>query len=240
MKLLYLDIETSPLEVRTWSAYEANALEIMEDFIILGAAYAWNDGKVKATYPNEFGPPSEESELAVLDKLWYLLDEANVVVAHNGDKFDLRKINARLVRAGFGPPSPYLTIDTLKSARRYFGFTSNRLDYLGKFLGLGGKLHHAGLGLWLACVEGDPSAWRKMKKYNRRDVELLRDVYKVLRPWIQNHPNMGNGGACSKCGSTDLMKRGVKTMKSGLQRQQLQCNVCGGYSSELVNGTIRP
>ena len=171
MRPLFLDIETSPMEIATWGVWDQNALRVREEWMVLGFAYAWDNSRVRAVYPDapEHWPKHKERyEELTLKCLWELLDEADVVVAHNGDKFDLRKINARLIRAGFGPPSPYLTIDTLKVAKRHFAFTYNRLDYLGKFLGLDGKLSHSGLDLWFGCVEGDHKSWKRMKQVRSR------------------------------------------------------------------------
>lgn len=231
MTPLFLDIETSPMTVRTWGVWEQNALDIMEEWRVLGFAYAWGDRPPKAEYPSapEHWPGNEDHyEYLVLEKLWELLDKADIVVAHNGDKFDMRKINARLIYHGFPPPSPYLTIDTLKVAKKHFAFTKNRLDYLGKFLGLDGKMSHSGLAMWIGCVEGDHKSWKKMKQYNKRDITLLRDVYYALRPWIRNHPHMGGDG-CPTCQSADATKRGLQRTKAGLTYQRYQCNTCGTY-----------
>lgn len=247
-KLLYLDIETSALNADVWSPWEANAIAINREWQVLGFAYAWGDGKVKSVYPKDVhprvphycAPANEEDERLILDKLWHLLDQADIVVAHNGDKFDLRKINARFIRH-FGPPSPYRTVDTLKVARKHFAFTKNRLDYLGEYLGLGRKLAHQGYKMWQGCMLGEKKAWLGMAKYNRQDIVLLRDVYKVMLPWISNHPHVG-GDDCPKCGSSDVMRRGIRTTNAGIQKQQYQCNTCGGYhiaGKPIENPTTR-
>ena len=233
MKTLYLDIETSPMDIKTWGVWEQNALKIENEWVILGMSYAWDDGKPKLIYPDDivaakFLEHRNAVEATILGRIWTLLDEADLVIGHNSDKFDLKKINARLVRAGYGPPSPYLTVDTLKVARQRFAFTKNSLDYLGQYLGVGGKLKHTGLQLWLDCVNGDPKAWKLMKKYNKQDVILQRDVYKRLLPWINGHPHMGGEG-CPICGSLDSQRRGNRTMKSGIKYVQHQCNDCGSY-----------
>ena len=228
-KVLYLDIETSPMDVKTWGVWDQNALRVDEEWVILGAAYAWDDGPVKAVYPRKVTDWKEnrtEREAAVLASLWELLDEADLVVAHNGDKFDLRKINAR-------PPSPYISLDTLKEAKKHFGFTYNRLDYLGRFLGVGGKLDHTGLDLWMDCVEGSAPAWRLMKQYNVQDVALLRDVYKRMRPWMANHPALHDQD-CPTCGSPDRQKRGTRDTKMGTRYQQYSCNNCGRFYREAT------
>lgn len=225
---LYLDIETSSLNVDTWSPWESNAIVVNRDWQVLGFAYAWDDGKVQSVYPPVDQPVSEEGEYDVLAQLWTLLDAADLVIAHNGDKFDLRKINARLIRAGFGPPTPYRTLDTLKMAKKHFAFTYNRLDWLGEYLGVGRKLPHNGYAMWQGCMAGDPKAWKKMAKYNRQDIVLLRDVYGVMMPWMSSHPHMGGDG-CPTCGSMDSQRRGNRTMKSGITYVQHQCTSCGSY-----------
>jgi hypothetical protein len=237
MRLLYIDIETTPLVVETWGAYESNAMHILEHSKILGFAYAWNDGTVKTVYPaiqnGSYVDFDEDAERPVLAELHALLDDADCVVAHNGDRFDIKKINTRLVKAGFPPPSPFLSIDTLKLARSNFSFTKNNLGELGLFFGLGGKLDHTGYALWRGCLEGDLASWKMMRRYNKRDVELLRDVYKILRPWAKNHPSildMGETG-CPKCGSALLQKRGVRRTAAGTFYQRYQCTACGAYSN---------
>lgn len=233
MSLLYIDIETTPLVVETWGAYESNAMHILEHSKILGFAYAWNDGPVKTVYPLPTGYESfdEDEEKQILHELWYLFDEADFVVAHNGDRFDIKKINTRLIKAGFPPPSPFLSIDTLKLARSNFSFTKNNLGELGLFFGLGGKLDHTGYALWRGCLEGDLASWKLMRRYNKRDVELLRDVYKVLRPWAKSHPSvldMGETG-CPRCKSQLHQKRGVRRTAAGTFYQRFQCTGCGAY-----------
>ena len=233
MKLLYIDIETTPLVVETWGAYESNAMFIREHSRILGFAYAWNDGPVKAVYPLPEGYDDiDAAEPAILEELHALLSEADFVVAHNGDKFDIKKINARLIQAGFGPPAPYISIDTLKLARQNFAFTKNNLGELGLYFGIGGKMQHTGYDLWRGCLEGDLPSWKTMRRYNKRDVELLRDVYAILRPWAKNHPDIRDIGetGCRTCGSEDLQKRGTRRMPSGTFYQRYQCNSCGAYS----------
>ena len=74
-----------------------------------------------------------------------MFDEADVVIAHNGDKFDMRKANARF--GHYEPPMPVQQVDTLKVARKYFKFESNKLGDLGEHLGLGNKEVTGGFAL---------------------------------------------------------------------------------------------
>ena len=178
-----------------------------------------------------------EDDSKLVKELWHLLDRAEVVVAQNGDAFDLKKINARFAYYNLPPPSPYRTVDTLKIARKYFAFASNKLDHLGASLGLGRKLEHEGFPLWRRCMVGDRKAWKKMKAYNKQDVLLLEKVYFRFLPWIKNHPNMAMyalGTACPKCGSEKLQRRGV-VVTNTTKYHRIQCMSCRGWSRATLN-----
>ncbi len=248
-RVLYFDIETAPLMVRTWRWWQSDALELESDWFIICFGWRWEGDRTSkvmsiADHP-DYGPGFEDDG-DMVRKLWELFDEADVVVGHNGDKFDIRKVRARMLLHGLEPPSPFQTVDTLKIARKEFALTSNRLDALGGMLGLGGKADTGGWKLWSGCLQGDPMAHRKMARYCKRDVNLLRDVYLKLRPWASNHPNMANiahrPDACPKCGSgRGMNRRGTKYTKTG-QYARWQCKSCGGYcqSRMMMPDTERP
>ena len=130
------------------------------------------------------------------------------------------------------PHRPFKEVDTLKVARKVFAFTSNTLEDLCRQLGLDHK-GKVGFDVWVGCMEGDPAAWRKMKKYNAQDVKILEELYLVLRPWMNNHPNMALIGdrpkACPKCSSErGFIIRG-RRVNQVTTRTQYQCKACGGY-----------
>ncbi|RLG55574.1 MAG: hypothetical protein DRN95_07735, partial [Candidatus Hydrothermarchaeota archaeon] len=107
-----------------------------------------------------------------------LVDEADIVIGHNAQKFDMKKINAYAILNGLEPPSPYRVIDTMLIAKRYFAFEQNTLDYLSHALCTTAKSAHkkfTGFELWKACMQGDEDAWAEMKHYN-----CLIPTHKVL------------------------------------------------------------
>ena len=133
---------------------------------------------------------------------------------------------------GMVPPTRYKEIDLLKVVRKKFRFPSNKLDYVAQALGLGSKVNHKGMMLWRECMAGDKRAWNTMRKYNIQDVQLLDDLYTVLLPWIDGHPNHGlyidnpEEPVCPNCGSQSLQKRGVEATRT--QRyQRYKCTECG-------------
>lgn len=119
----------------------------------------------------------------------------------------------------------------MRVVKRVFRFESNRLDYVCQALGLGAKEKHEGFELWVKCMEGDPSAWKRMERYNRGDVKLLQRLYNTLRPWIEKHPNVGayrDVACCPKCGSEKFQSRGY-AVASTRKYRRYQCNGCGGW-----------
>lgn len=236
--VVYLDIETAPTLGWTWGLWEQNVIDTKKPWYILSFAYKFEGEKVQSKglidYPGF--KKDMEDDSALVKELWDVFDKADIVVAHNGDRFDILRANARFVGLGLNPPSPYKSVDTCKIARRYFKFDSNKLDNLGHYLGLGRKLPNTGFDLWKRCMTGDPQAWKEMIRYNERDVILLEKVYLKLRSWAKTHPSVtqGNGDACPKCNSTHLQKRGF-SYTATRKRQRLQCADCGGWlSGQLI------
>lgn len=227
MKILLFDIETSPNISYTWGKWEQDVIEFKEEWKILCFAAKWLGGKkifahrIKGT-----------SDREVVKALWKLFDETDIVVAHNGDSFDVKKTNARFAHYNLPPPSPYKTIDTKKIAKRYFNFNSNSLNDLGKYLGLGEKVETGGFKLWKQCMSGNQEAWRKMIKYNKQDVLLLEKVYLHFRPWMTGHPNVSIDTECPKCGSDNIQFRGIVRTAPGNVYRRFQCNSCGGWGRE--------
>lgn len=232
-KIAFFDIETAPLRSWNWGIWEQNAIEVSDDWFMLSYAMKW-DGQKKITckaLPDYRGYKSKKDcDKALVTDLHTMMNEADVIIAHNGDAFDIKKANARFIKHGLPPVSPYKSIDTLKIARRHFKFDSNKLDSLGDYLGVGRKLPTTGKHLWFGCMNGDEKAWRLMRKYNKQDVALLERVYLKIRPWAQNHPDMRMIGGvnmfiCPSCRSSNVTANG-KLYTLTTIKQRMQCQEC--------------
>lgn len=235
-KVLFLDTENAPNLGYVWGMWEQNVIDVKSHWYFLSFAYKWQGSKSIQCHALPDFPAfqkNKECDKALVKKLWEVLDGADVVIAHNGDRFDLRKANARFAVHGLKPPSPYKTVDTLKVARRFFQFDSNKLDNLGQYLGVGRKIPHTGKHLWFGCMQGDPKSWATMRRYNCQDVSLAERVYLRLRPFMTTHPNLSyisRLDACPTCQSHRLQSRGFNFNKSG-KRPRLQCLDCGSWSA---------
>ena len=233
VKVLLIDIETAPSLGWVWEKYETNVIDFKSDWYILSFGYKWlGEDQTKVVGLVDFPryDRDRENDKQLMKQLWKLLDEADIVIGHNLDKFDIKKINTRFLTHGLNPPTPYKTVDTLKIARSNFAFDSNKLDDLGRYLGIGRKLPNTGFYLWRGCMIGDRESWAKMKQYNGQDVQLLEKVYNLLFPWDKKHPavNLGQRDTCPKCGSQNVQKRGFNfTLLS--QSQRYVCLSCRGW-----------
>lgn len=233
-KILLFDIENAPNRGWTWGKWKQNVIDFDKEFYILCFAYRWlGKGKtiVKALPDFHGYRKDKENDYKLVKCMWELFNEADIVVAHNGDRFDIKKMNTRFIINGLSPPKPYKSIDTLSIARRFFAFNSNRLDDLGKHLGVGRKIKHIGFPLWKGCMDGDRDSWKQMKRYNKQDVLLLEKVYLKLRSWYPQHPNyniFNERDGCPTCGSHTVHKRGWGITRTGKYRRY-HCQSCGSW-----------
>ena len=243
-KILFIDIETAPVFGAVWSLWQQNVglNQIKNDWFILSYAAKWA-GSGKVMYSDVSANINEEDDTSLLDEMWCLLNEADIVVGHNLKKFDIKKINARLILNGYKPPSSYKMVDTLQIAKSKFAFTSNKLEYLTDKLCVEyKKLKHskfAGFDLWKQCLLGNKEAWAEMKKYNKYDVLSLEELYNKLIGWDSKHPNLShftdlNQMSCD-CGSTNLHESGIhRTQVSEFTKYQ--CRDCGAEYRGRSNG----
>lgn len=241
-KILVADIETTPLELRGWGLFDQNFSldQIAKDWSILSYAAKWL-GKKKIYYGDTGGRGHGKvrDDKKLMKPLRDLLMEADIVVAQNGKKFDVRKINARLIKHGFAPPKPYRVIDTMLEARKYFAFTSQKLKYTSEFLGVPPKDEHEeypGMKLWTACLRDDPKVWPVLKRYNTQDILSTEHVYYKLRPWIANHPNLGTfqplieKPICPNCGSLNIQPWDRRANLQQGAYMRVLCKDCGAWS----------
>ena len=235
-KIILFDIETSHNIVASFRLsnddYIPHTNIIQERYVICAAWKELHKPTIHAVStlddPRRY-KRTPHDDYHVIKTLRDVLSEADVIVAHNGDQYDIKFLNARALAHGFQPLPPIQSIDTYKVAKQQFLLNSNRLDYLGAFLGLGRKIK-TDVELWLGVLRGEPEAVRKMVTYNKQDVVLLEKVFLKLQPYIPNHVNrqLYGGSGCPRCDSLKVQARGFhKTITQIYQRWH--CQTCGGW-----------
>lgn len=235
MRTLFWDIETAPMLAYIWQAKTEYVQmdAITHEVFMLSWAAKWEGGQKVYSDVLSPGEAVAQDDNRIVASLADMVREADMVVAHNGDRFDIPVLNNRLLLLGGEPLGPVKTIDTWRLARKSFRLASNKLDYLAQQLGVGEKLH-TDFSLWKRCYVGDEQALAKMHRYNRRDVRILEGVYERLQPYVKGLPRLVDGEyqdqhACPSCGSVALQRRGFhRTNASTFQRWK--CNDCGRWS----------
>lgn len=239
VNIYVIDLETAPKVAYVWRFFKE----------MIGAKQVLDHGHIMSFCAKKLGSKEhiyvenrKDDDKFITQELIKVLDDADIVVAQNGDKFDLPTINGRALVHDLLPPSPYKTVDTLKVAQKEFKFERNSLEYLAKILGCeekGGHKEFPGFELWLECLKGNDKAWAEMKAYNIQDVDTLEEVYLKMRPWCRFHPNVAvfeeqEKTLCPKCGSEHIQFRGYSY--TGVSKfKRFVCKDCGGWGRLRFN-----
>jgi uncharacterized protein YprB with RNaseH-like and TPR domain len=181
MKILLLDIETTPMQVYAWGLWDQNISidQIIKSTEMLCFGARWLDGKKVI-----FKSVHHDGKKEMLKELHKLMDEADLLVGWNSAAFDHKHINREFLENKMAPPSPTKDLDLMTITKANFLFPSNKLDYVAQKLDIGAKVKHSGFKLWIRCMAGDKKAWKEMKEYQIQDVNLLVDLYHELLPWF--------------------------------------------------------
>lgn len=239
-KILLFDIETSPFELYAWGLRQTGWVSpamIKKNWAILSWSAKWLFDDVVMNDVVTPGEAIDRKDGSIMEELWQLLDEAHIIIAHNGARFDVRRMNARFALNGYNPPLPYRIVDTLRVARKQFDLPSYKLNFVNQLFGLNTKKgNEEGMNLWKKCVgdfgydEIEP-ALERMVNYCDNDVRILEELYVQIRPWIKGHPNLGLyidtvGNKCTNCGNTGLEWRGKYYTPAG-RYLAFRCRACG-------------
>jgi DNA polymerase elongation subunit (family B) len=241
IKRLFVDIDTSPNIGRFWRAgFKLNITpeRILEERKIVCIGYKWAGEK-------EIKCPSWDKDMddrAMLEEFIPIMNSADEIVAHNGDRFDVPWIKTRAIINGLPMFPRYKTVDTCKMARSNFYFNSNKLAYISKVLGFEGKLA-TNYDLWKkVCVEGDRKALAYMVKYCKKDITELEDVYNEIAPYCVHKSHAGvmagkEKWSCANCSSERVIKSKTRVTAMGTPQHQMQCKDCGRYFT-ISNATF--
>ena len=237
-KILTVDIETAPAIVMAWGLWDQNIgiSQIVEPSRVLCFAAKWWHQK-RVLFGSEFHHGREQ----FLDHAWRLFDEADAVITYNGVKFDVPHLQREWMLLGWGPPSPWVDIDLLRTFRSRAKFMSNKLAFVTESLGLDTKLETGGQSLWNRVLAGERAAWDEFKRYNKQDVVITEQLFMQVQAWVKG-PHLGllsgDPSACFACGSPELVPAGVVFTKT--QRYPKMVCVCGAWNKVLRSGETRP
>lgn len=238
MKVLIYDLETSPNIGYFWKMWKENIgwNQVIEVGTVITWSAKWLDSDEVFSMSEFF-----DGTVPMLQGLHDLMEEADVIVAYNGNRFDRPVMNTAFVLNGFPPPAPAKQVDMYVVAKRQFRLLSNRMDAVAEMLGLEQKTDTGGFSLWSRCMDGEEEAWAEMLTYNEQDVIVLEQIYKELLAWIPNHPNAAlytepqpDQRVCPTCGSTHVQSRGTSKTSTMVYRR-FQCMDCKSWSRQRLS-----
>lgn len=235
-KVLLFDTETAPILAYVWDVWKQNIspVQIVHNWFLISWSAKWLNAPEMMSAVLTPKEAINQDDSRIVRLLWNLFDEADIIIAHNADGFDVPKMNTRFLVHQMGTPSPYEVIDTLKVARKKFDFTHNKLNFLAEELGIPHQKLETEFALWKRCLAGDKKSLSYMQEYNDMDVVVLEEVYHRLRPFIKPHPNFNlytDTHGCSTCGNDikNLIKKG-KYATTVNKYDSYFCENCGSYS----------
>lgn len=189
---------------------------------------AWGWYGVKRTeFASEWGDGRE----AMLRRMWDAYDQADVVYGHNVDRFDTKNLNAEWLVLGLSPPSPFKILDTLKEARKTFGFESNTLASLTERLDVETKTDKYSIEVARDACAGHKPSQRRIKAYNVGDRVASEAFVNRLRGWIPSHPHdlvgrIDDRPTCNQCWGDNLEPNGIKLAQQ-ITYKLYRCRDCG-------------
>lgn len=246
-KRLYLDIETSPNIGMFWEAGFKKTIDysnIIHERSIICICYKW-EGKKEV---HALMWDKKQSDKKMLSDFMKVAVEADELVGHNIKKFDMPWVRTRCLLYGIKVPHDLNILDTLTIAKTKFRFNSNRLNYIGKFLGRGEKIK-TDFNLWKeVCLNNSRTSLDKMVRYCKRDVTLLEQVYTMMSSYVKTNVHWGmlsegerasDKYGCRNCGSDDLVKSKKIFTAAGTEKAQYQCKTCHHYSTFVVTNKMK-
>ena len=227
---LFFDIETTPIPVWVWRLHDKSNAHISHKNIIPGFPYGiisicWKWAGTRRV--NGWAWDERQSDKEMLQEFIPILDEADEIVFHNGNRFDIPWVRGRAIFHRLPMRPNYVTNDTLTKSRAKFWFPSHRLDYEGNHL-LNDEKLPTNMKLWTAIVEDQCSAsLAKMVRYCKQDVRLLEGVFDVMAPYIEPVFSVAKRICdCPECGSARTVVRKEYRTAAGHDRVHFVCQDC--------------
>lgn len=226
--VLFWDIEMNPAVYYGWNMRYEPFYQV-EKTSISCIAYKWqHEDEVRIIHlsKTQFNK-NPRGEMPLIKKMSKIINEADIMIAHNGDGFDWKKFNARVLKYNLPPLKKPKLIDTLKMVRSQMAFDSHKLGELCKEFKVPLKIETE-RNLFVKALN-DWNAYERLTKYCVGDVIALEAVYNKLKPYCKPTFHVGrlNGleHSCASCGSEHLIKFGTYITATA-EVQRYRCKDC--------------
>ena len=175
---LILDLETTDLDA--------------DRGVILCASYesSTEPGKVRTIRQDKTnvlwrkGIRGDDREL--VKQVCKLVRDHDIVVAHNGSRFDLPMLRTRALRWGLSPLKEVKLVDPCSIAWRKFKLRSNSLGRIADFVGIKDKKTPLDMSVWAdVMLNGCPKGMNLIVAHCEADIRVLRGVLDFVKPFIK-------------------------------------------------------
>ncbi len=129
----------------------------------------------------------------IVTELLKKLESADVLVAHNGVKYDMAFIRSRAIINRLPPVEPRMIVDPVWLARKQFRFHSNSLDSLSTTLGTSSRKTPLDPRVWTdAYGNGSAAAMDEIVDHCIKDVETLCEMARLFQPYVRQIDVLGS------------------------------------------------
>lgn len=217
--------------------------DIIEPSRMIAYSAKWR-GKKGVIFQSEH----HDGRMEMLQGLWHLLNEADIVVGYNIKRFDIPWVAGEHWVEGFKPPSPFKVIDLYQAVKQNSRFLSKRLDYVASRILDDNKKNYSMAEMWrivdnIATTDAARDReWNKMRGYAKKDTVLLEPLFDDLLPRLKlPHPlTDAEGFNCRNCGSFNLERRGFALTQNGkYQRYVCECGKWQRGTQRIAVGETR-
>lgn len=175
---LILDLETTDLDA--------------DRAVILCASYesSKEPGKVRTIRQDKTNPRWAEGKRGddkeLVKQVCQLVREHDVLVAHNGTRFDIPMLRTRALRWHLKPLKEVKNVDPCSIAWRKFKLKSNSLGRIADFVGISDRKTPLDMSVWAdVMLNGDPAGMNKIVEHCEADIRVLSGILKFVKPFIK-------------------------------------------------------
>ena len=230
------------LEVLLSNAFKTNKKLTADDVYIKAMSIQQLNSNTPT--PLSYFSTATEDDTMLLQTLMETVNYSDIVVG-----YDIKEIlNKRLARFMLkNKPTDYRVIDLKDSlytatGERYDTFSKVVTNVLKSYLVYTSIIEDK--SLWLQCYTGNKTAVKfSIRKRTEEALNKTKDLFKILKPWIKNLPNLTIAGnninqACPACRSVNISKFGY-TYTNVSKFQRFKCNDCGAHSRSRFNSITK-
>lgn len=121
------------------------------------------------------------------------MEDIDIIIAHNGLKFDLPFLRTRAVVHGLPPVNFQKIIDPVQLARQHFRFPGNSLQSISHVIGTQNEKTPLRPDTWAkAALNGDPHCMEEIVTHCVADVDVLEEVCWKIRGYVRQIDKAGS------------------------------------------------